>query len=68
MKKKLLLIKNPAAGVTILKVKDTDLVQLLSIGYYVDVYHTKGKYDAMDVAARRGADYDFPCAGDCRGH
>ncbi len=62
MKKKLLLIKNPAAGVTILKVKDTDLVQLLSIGYYVDVYHTKGKYDAMDVAARRGADYDTVAA------
>ncbi len=62
MKKKLLLIKNPAAGVTLLKAKDKDMTQLLSIGYYIDIYKTKCKYDAMEAVCKMGADYDTVAA------
>lgn len=65
MKKKLMLIINPAAGRGAYKTNLPDALQLLDQGgYRTTVFYTEGRGDATEFAATFGAEYDtVACIG-----
>ena len=65
MKKKLMLIINPAAGRGDYRINLPEALQLLDQGgYRTSLVYTRGRGDATRVAAQSGADYDaVACVG-----
>ena len=65
MKKKLMLIINPAAGRGAYKTNLPDALQMLDQGgYRTTVFYTEGRGDATEFAATFGAEYDtVACIG-----
>ena len=65
MKKKLMLIINPAAGRGSYKINFPDALQLLDRGgYQTTLFFTAGRGDATELSAQHGAEYDaVACVG-----